>query len=77
MPHTYTVDLYTKSEGKFGYAFSNIRNYDELNAAIKERFPDVLNWKNPRRNKPFNGLSLNHKCPIFSISNGYEAIFPN
>lgn len=55
MPHTYTVDLYTKSEGKFGYAFSNIRNYDELNAAIKERFPDVLNWKNPRRNKPFNG----------------------
>ena len=49
------VDLYTKSEGKFGYAFSNIRNYDELNAAIKERFPDVLNWKNPRRNKPFNG----------------------
>lgn len=23
-----------------------------------------------------NGLSLNHKCPIFSISNGYEAIFP-
>lgn len=55
IPHTYTVDLYTKSEGKFGYAFSNIRNYDELNAAIKERFPDVLNWKNPRRNKPFNG----------------------
>lgn len=55
MPHTYTVDLYTRSEGKFGYAFSNIRNYDELNAAIKERFPDVLNWKNPRRNKPFNG----------------------
>lgn len=55
MPHTYTVDLYTKSEGKFGYAFSNIRNYDELDAAIKERFPDVLNWKNPRRNKPFNG----------------------
>lgn len=55
MPHTYTVDLYTKSEGKFGYAFSNIRNYDELNAAIKDRFPDVLNWKNPRRNKPFNG----------------------
>ena len=55
MPHTYTVDLYTRSEGKFGYAFSNIRNYDELNAAIKEKFPDVLNWKNPRRNKPFNG----------------------
>lgn len=55
MPHTYTVDLYTKSEGKFGYAFSNIRNYDELNAAIKERFPDALNWENPRRNKPFNG----------------------
>ena len=55
MPHTYTVDLYTRSEGKFGYAFSNIRNYDELNAAIKDRFPDVLNWKNPRRNKPFNG----------------------
>lgn len=55
IPHTYTVDLYTKSEGKFGYAFSNIRNYDELNAAIKERFPDVLNWENPRRNKPFNG----------------------
>lgn len=55
MPHTYTVDLYTRSEGKFGYAFSNIRNYDELNAAIKERFPDVLNWENPRRNKPFNG----------------------
>lgn len=55
MPHTYTVDLCTKSEGNFGYAFSNIRNYEELDAAIRERFPDVLNWRNPRRNKPFKG----------------------
>lgn len=57
-PHTYTVDIYTKSDGKFGYAFSKIKNYEDLDAAIRERFPDVINWGNPRRNKEF-------KMPFF------------
>lgn len=50
-PHTYTVDVCTKSDGCFGWAFPNITSYEDLEYAVRQRFPDVLNWKNPRRNK--------------------------
>lgn len=52
-PHTYTVTVMTKSDGKFGYAFENIRTPEELDSAVKAKFPDLLNWSNPRKNKPF------------------------
>lgn len=48
-PHTFTVDVYTQSEGRFGYAFSNIVSEKDLDAAVREKFPDVLHWNHPRR----------------------------
>ena len=47
--HTFTVDVYTKSDGKFGYAVE-AASEEEIDMALRNRFPDLLNWNHPRRN---------------------------
>lgn len=53
-PHTFTVNIYDDSVLKgseFGYAFSNIKTWSELDKAIRKKFPNLAHWNNPRRNK--------------------------
>lgn len=60
-PHTYTIDVCTESDGCFGWAFPNITSYEDLDYAVRQRFPDVLHWKNPRMNKTYMGESRTNK----------------
>lgn len=47
--HMFTVDVYTKSDGNFGYAVK-AASEEEIDRALRNRFPDLLHWKHPRRN---------------------------